>query len=231
VTGTVNDFLAILPMRGGSERIPKKNLLDLAGKPLYSWILDTVLSIDGAHVVVDTDDDEIAEHVSVRYSDVQIVRRPSHLGEGTTPMNEVLLNTLKNTPAYSTVLQVHATNPFVSGETLISGVKAVNSGTGYDSAFSVTRLQARLWTKDVQAVNHDPQILLRTQDLDPLFVENSSFYVFERSVFIDSQNRIGSHPIMVEVTSLEAVDIDNPDDLEFARLIAPNLHYALVAQP
>jgi CMP-N-acetylneuraminic acid synthetase len=228
---TINDgFLVILPMRGGSERIPRKNLLDLAGKPLYSWILDTVLSIEGAHVVVDTDDDEIAEHVAAHYADVQIVRRPSHLGVGTAPMNEVLVNTLNNAPIYATVLQVHATNPFVGRNSLASAVEKVVSGDQCDSAFSVTRLQARLWTNDLEAVNHDPKVLLRTQDLAPLFIENSSFYVFDRTVFMTSRNRIGSRPAKVEVSSLEAVDIDNPDDLEFARLIAPNLEKSLVGQ-
>ncbi len=93
-------------------------------------------------------------------------------------------------------------------------------GRGFDSIFSVTRLQARLWDADNQPVNHDPSVLLRTQDLAPLFIENSCFFIFTPEVLRKRGNRIGLRPRMVEMTSLEAVDIDIEDDFALASAIA-----------
>jgi len=210
-------------MRGGSERVPRKNLVDLAGRPLYAWILDTVLSLDGVIPVVDTDADEIEEAVSASHPDVRVVRRPHHLGVGTTPMNDVLANTLAREPDGETILQVHATNPFVSADSLSHAIRSVELEVNTDSSFSVTRLQARLWTENLEPVNHDPSILLRTQDLEPLLIENSSFYVFDRGTCLKSGTRIGNEPAAIEISPVESIDIDNEGDLRFARVVAEGL--------
>jgi CMP-N-acetylneuraminic acid synthetase len=223
MTTLARNVLAILPMRGGSERVPRKNLVDLGGRPLYSWILDTVLSLDGVLAVVDTDDDEIESAVRSSHPDVPVIRRPDHLGVGTTPMNEVLANTLASAPSGETILQVHATNPFVTAESLNRAIQAVDSEQGVDSAFSVSRLQARLWRENLEPVNHDPAVLLRTQEMDPLLIENSSFYAFDREMFLATNNRIGRSPIAIELSPIESVDIDTPEDLRFARVVANGL--------
>lgn len=215
--------LAILPMRGGSERVPKKNLADLAGRPLYAWILDTVLTLENVVAVVDTDDDEIEASLQATHPKVRVIRRPPHLGVGTTPMNEVLAHTLEMESFGQTVLQVHSTNPFVSADSLRVAIASVQPATGADSAFSVSRLQARIWSEVLEPVNHEPSVLLRTQDLPVLLIENSSFYVFDRAVFAQTGNRIGLHPSAVDLSPLESIDIDTAEDFEFARVVALGL--------
>ena len=90
----------------------------------------------------------------------------------------------------------------------------------YDSIFSVTRMNTRLYDKDGNPFNHDPEQLLRTQDLDPLFEENSNFYIFTRESFNKAgKKRIGKNPLMFEIDKLEAVDIDEPQDFVIAEVL------------
>jgi CMP-N-acetylneuraminic acid synthetase len=89
-----------------------------------------------------------------------------------------------------------------------------------DSIFSVTRLLARLWDGKGKPVNHDPSVLLRTQDLPPLFIENSCFFIFTPELLRERHNRIGANPMMFEMDPLEAVDIDTEDDFDLASAIA-----------
>jgi CMP-N-acetylneuraminic acid synthetase len=94
----------------------------------------------------------------------------------------------------------------------------------YDSLFGVTRLQTRLWDSLARAVNHNPAILLRTQDLPPIYEENSCLYIFTREILESKHNRIGDRPFMFEIESLEAVDIDEELDFKVAELLYKELN-------
>jgi len=90
----------------------------------------------------------------------------------------------------------------------------------FDSLFSVNRLQTRLYYQDGRPVNHDPGKLIRTQDLNPLFEENSNFYIFSRKSFFEAGGRrIGLRPQMFEIDKLEAIDIDDERDFELAEIL------------
>jgi CMP-N-acetylneuraminic acid synthetase len=135
-------------------------------------------------------------------------------------MNDVLLNTLDQVDA-DIVLQTHSTNPFLKADTVSSALKLFNRpGNEFDSVFSVTRLQARIWDTETNPVNHDPAVLLRTQDLPPLFIENSCFFIFTPELLQKNGNRIGATPFMFEMAPLEAVDIDVEEDFALAVALA-----------
>jgi CMP-N-acetylneuraminic acid synthetase len=214
-------IVAVVPMRHDSERVPGKNYRHLAGKPLYAHIVSTL--VDAAcidEVVVDTDSPVIMADVERRFPSVRLIVRPEHLRAGEISMNEVLLNTLAHVDA-DYILQTHSTNPFLSSATLTRAVESfLDSIPVNDSAFGVTRLQARLWTEDAVPINHDPGVLLRTQDLPPIFLENSCFYLFPPVLLRQRNNRIGEHPLMVEVPPLEAHDIDEESDFTLAEALA-----------
>jgi CMP-N-acetylneuraminic acid synthetase len=90
----------------------------------------------------------------------------------------------------------------------------------FDSVFSVTRLQTRLYEENGKALNHDPNVLLRTQDLEPLFEENSNFYIFSKDSFSNTNGkRIGLKPWLFEVNKLEALDIDEEEDFLLAEAV------------
>lgn len=214
---------AIVPMRHSSERVPGKNYRPLAGRPLYHHIIQSLLatpSID--EVVIDTDSAFIKQDAAEHFPSVRVLERPKHLRDGAIAMNDVLLNTLEHIDA-QIVLQTHSTSPFLKSSTLDTALRdfAQSLGSGScDSMFSVTRLQVRLWDENVRPVNHNPNVLLRTQDLAPLFEENSSFFIFTPPVLRQLGRRIGDNPKLVETSRIESLDIDTETDFLLAEAVA-----------
>jgi len=215
---------AIVPMRHNSERVKGKNYRDFNGKPLYHHIIETLLSTKAIeHVVIDTDSDFILEDASKFFPTVQCLKRPKHLQDGAVPMNDVLLNTVRQVPS-DFYLQTHSTNPLLKSETVEAAIQYfLEQFPICDSLFGVTRLQTRLWDSLGRAVNHNPNILLRTQDLPPIFEENSCFYVFTQKTLKEKHNRIGDRPFLWEVSKKESIDIDEEIDFKIAELMAQQL--------
>jgi CMP-N-acetylneuraminic acid synthetase len=118
-------------------------------------------------------------------------------------------------------LQTHSTNPLLRPQTIERAIQVLLSKLPkYDSLFSVTRVQTRLWSIDSMPINHDPSQLLRTQDLEPVFLENSAIYLFERQTFLARKNRIGARPFMFELGAVEGWDIDTESDFALLDCIA-----------
>jgi CMP-N-acetylneuraminic acid synthetase len=216
--------IAIVPMRHNSERVPGKNYRDLAGVPLYHHVVRTLKAVKEIDlIVIDTDSDFIIDDCTLNFPDVQLLIRPEELRDGGIAMNDVLMNTLDQVGS-DIVIQTHSTNPFLKSETVSAALKKFAALTPeYDSLFSVTRLQARLWDSKTQAVNHDPSILLRTQDLAPLYIENSCFFIFTPELLRKHGTRIGPKPSMFEMSALEAIDIDTEEDFALAQAIAHHM--------
>jgi len=211
---------ALVPMRHSSERVPGKNYRDFAGVPLYHRIVRSLLDcslID--EVVIDTDSPVIFEDASKHFPEVKLLERPEHLRAGTVPMNDVLLNDVKQVEA-DYYLQTHSTNPLLRSPTIQQAVETfLDSYPMYDSLFGVTRWQTRLWDGLARAVNHNPNILLRTQDLPPIYEENSCLYIFTRNILESKHNRIGDRPFLFEIDRIEAVDIDEELDFQLAEFL------------
>ncbi len=217
---TPKTITALVPMRHHSERVPGKNYRELAGKPLFHHILDTLLQCPEINkIAVDTDSPVIVESLSKNYPGVAIIERPEHLRAGTMPMNEVLLHDTAQVPA-DLFLQTHSTNPLLRPQTISRAIQSLlGQMPAYDSLFSVTRLQTRLWDQLGRAVNHNPAILLRTQDLPPMYEENSCIYLFTRQILEVRRNRIGERPLLFEIPAAEAWDIDEELDFSIADLL------------
>lgn len=217
-------IVALLPMKAHSERVPKKNFRKLGPKPLFRWILDALLDVEAvSKVVINTDAREIlAEHGLVDEARVLIRDRKPELCGDMVSMNLVLADDVQNVPA-DVYLMTHTTNPFLSAPTirqvLADFERGVEAGS-MDSLFTVNRMQTRFYRADGSAVNHDPKNLIRTQDLEPWFEENSCLYAFTRASFEKLGARIGEKPGMFPMRRIEAIDIDTPDDWALAELIA-----------
>lgn len=215
----MNRVTAIVPMRHSSERVPGKNYRDLGGMPLYHHVVKALLAARSVgQVIIDTDSERIFEDAARAFPEVLLVERPEHLRDGHIAMNDVLENSIRHADE-DTILQTHSTNPFVRPETFEAAIQRYFVGDGVDSVFGATRIQGRLWTQDLTPVNHDPAVLARTQDLAPIYLENSCFYVFSKATLLASGNRLGSHPAIVEVDPLEATDIDVEVDFKLAEII------------
>jgi len=207
---------AIVPMRHSSERVPGKNYRVLGDRPLYHHVVGMLLQVPEIdEVVIDTDSELIMNDAREAFPSVRLLERPEHLRAGEIPMNDVLLNTIGQLDA-DLFLQTHSTNPFLRAETVSAALRQLIASKEHDSLFTVTRIQARLWTAKGEPLNHDPSVLLRTQDLEPVYLENSCGYVFTREVLESRGNRIGVNPLMFEVDPSEAVDIDEERDFALA---------------
>jgi CMP-N-acetylneuraminic acid synthetase len=210
----MSKIAALVPMRHHSQRVPGKNYRLLAGKPLFHHIIGTLLAcqlID--EVVVDTDSQPVMQSLREVFPQVRILERPESLRSDTIPMNEILAYDTSQVEA-DFYLQTHSTNPLLKSESIQRAVQTFLSGYPlYDSLFSVTRLQTRLWDQLGRAINHNPAILLQTQDLPPVFEENSCMYLFTRPTLVSRRNRLGERPMMFEIDAAEAWDID--EELDF----------------
>jgi CMP-N-acetylneuraminic acid synthetase len=216
--------IALVPMRHESERVPGKNFRPLAGKPLYAHILETLQGCAYVEqIVVDTDSPTIREGIKVGFPEIVLLKRPEHLRGGDVPMNEVLLHDVTQVSAQF-FLQTHSTNPLLKATTIKRALEEFFAAyPENDSLFSVTRLQARLWNADAEPLNHDPAKLIRTQDLAPVFLENSCLYIFERESFLQRENRIGKSPIRFEIEPNEAIDIDQESDFAVVECLVQTL--------
>jgi len=211
----MTEIAALVPMRHQSIRVPEKNYRVLAGKPLYSYIIQALLNCpEIGQVVVDTDSPVVKAGLTRDFPKVRVIDRPEHLRADTIPMNEIILHDCSLIRA-DLYLQTHSTNPLLKSTTISGAIQALFAGKGqHDSLFAVTRMYTRLWDATGQPLNHDPNKLIRTQDMPPIFEENSCIYLFSGEILAERRNRLGYKPLMYEINADEAWDIDEELDFE-----------------
>ena len=211
---------ALVPMRHHSQRVPGKNYRELAGKPLFHHIIEILQAVPEIDViVVDTDSEPVMNGLREHFPDVIIINRPEYLREDDRPMNDILLYDTEQVEA-DFYLQTHSTNPLLRSETVSTGIQAfLEAYPARDSLFSVTRWQTRLYDRHGAAINHDPAELIQTQDLPPVYEENSCIYLFTRENLEKNNHRVGPNPLMFEIPALEAVDIDEESDFQIADIL------------
>jgi CMP-N-acetylneuraminic acid synthetase len=212
---------ALLPMKGHSKRVPNKNMRLFAGKPLYHCIAQALQDSPVIEsILINTDSEIIAEDATKHFSKIKIIERPEKLHGDMVPMNDIIAHDLSVCEGEH-FLQTHSTNPLLKITTLKKAVSEYfNVLDRYDSLFSVTKIQTRLYWETGEPVNHNPKELLRTQDLPPLFEENSNFFIFSKSSFYAADNkRIGRKPMMFPMDKLEAIDIDEEEDFILAETL------------
>ena len=219
--------VALLPMKAHSARVKSKNFATFAGRPLYQWMLSTLVAMEELdQIYINTD-----AHAELDASGlgeletggkVTLRERPEAIRGDHVSMNLVIADDLDNVDA-DTFVMTHTTNPLLSGDTIRKALAAYNAATAdgtADSLFAVNRIQTRFYREDGSPVNHDPNNLIRTQDLEPWFEENSNLYIFNRESFAATQARIGARPLLFETPKLESLDIDGPDDWALAESVA-----------
>lgn len=206
--------IAIVPMKIHSSRVPNKNIRLFSGKPLFYHIITSLYDCDSVKkIVVDTDSDLLAQKVLEYFPDIHIHMRPDKLHGDTVSMNDILTYLIENMAidAQQTLLQTHSTNPLLSAETIERAIQTFSCSES-DSLFGVNEWKTRLYNKESKPVNHDPENLIQTQDLEPLYEENSCVYIFKAETIYKHKRRIGETPMIFKVPPLESHDIDTEDD-------------------
>ncbi len=211
----MSQIAALVPMRHHSQRVPGKNYRPLAGRPLFHHVIETLLAVpEISEIVVDTDSQPVMDGLQEHFPQVRVIIRPEPLRGDAVSMNDVLLHDTSQVAA-DFYLQTHSTNPLLRSGTVSRAIGTfLSQYPARDSLFSVTRLQSRLYDQSGRAINHDAARLIQTQDLPPVYEENSCLYIFSRENLIRRHHRIGEHPLMFELAADEAWDID--EELDFA---------------
>lgn len=217
MTSMSKRLVALVPMRHDSERVPGKNYRSFAGQPLFHCVINTLRrcrEID--QIVIDTDSPVIMESARRAFPEVLLMERPVALRAGTIPMTDIIHHDVQRVEA-DFYLQTHSTNPLLRPETISAAIdRFLTHGDRHDSLFSVTRHLKRYWDCRGEPLNHDPVVLLRTQDLEPVYEENSCMYLFPRELVTRAHRRIGQRPLMFELPAIEAYDIDEEHDFRVA---------------
>ena len=219
----------IVPIKHNSVRVPGKNFRDFNGKPLFHVILNTLLKSKYInHIYIDTNSPIVMDSVETDFKDtiISIYKRPLELQPGDTPTNVLLENIItKMNLDYDYYLQTHVTNPLLKVDTIDECIKTFmeKEKDGYDSLFTAKRLQTRLYTNkndNVSALNHNPNELIPTQNLEPLYEENSCLYIFKKNILFERHHRIGNKPYIHIMNDIESSDIDIESDF----ILAEQLH-------
>ena len=224
MTTTKPKIVALLPMKANSVRVKGKNFREFCGKPLFSWILDTLLAVPEIdQIIINTDARHILPENALVDTDRITIRdrKPEICGDHVS-MNLVLADDVANVPA-DLYLMTHTTNPLMSANTVRQAVAALieaKAAGKADSLFTVDKVQTRFYRADCSPINHDPDNLIPTQNLEPWFEQNSNLYIFTADSFAKTQARIGKQPMMFEGPYFESIDIDTPADWDFAVVAA-----------
>lgn len=204
--------VAFVPIKTNNERLPGKNTKSFSnGEPLITYILNTLLCVRNVDEVwVYCSDEKIKDYLP---NGVNFLKRDPYYDLSTTPFNEVLMSfaALVDADVYALT---HATAPFISAASIAHGIDAVKSGE-YDSATAVTKIQEFLW-KDGVPYNYDVTNIPRTQDIAPIYSETCGLYVYTKALITQKKRRIGNNPCLIEVSKVEACDINDADDFRIA---------------
>jgi N-acylneuraminate cytidylyltransferase len=211
--------IAFVPLRGGSKRIPGKNIKDFCGKPLCYWTLKQLQETDEVNkIVVSTDDDGFKEIIlSFNFSKVQIHNRSTESALDTSSTEECLLEYVfsSDNSFYDILLLCQVTNPFLTQED-IKKIIQLYKETG-KSVVTCSRFNRFIWNDNGTPVNYDPFNRVRSQEFKGLLVENGACYASSIFEICFYRNRITEHVVIYEMPEYAVLDIDTEEDFYHAQ--------------
>jgi len=215
-----NRYTALVPIKRNSERIPGKNFKRFCGKPLFEYVLNTLNGIPYIdNIIINTDAEELLEELGIyKFTKVKLRRRNAKICGDDVSMNVIISDDLSACSG-SNFIMTHTTNPLLTDRTIKRALTLFEESKTHDSLFSVYEKKSRFYDQNGAAINHDPNNLIRTQDLPPLYEENSNLYIFSRESFSNTNARIGRQPQMFPIAITESVDIDDMYGWQIAKAI------------
>ena len=206
--------IALVPIKLNSQRLPHKNILPLAGHPLCWHISNTLLHVKEIdEVYVYCSNQEVIQYLP---QGVKFLQRDKYLDGDLIKGFDIYKSFIKQVDADVYVL-AHTTSPFIRATSVEKALLHVLNGEN-DSAFSAERVQTFAWYKN-KAINYNLNDVPRTQDMEPIWVETSAFYIFKKQLLTEHNRRIGFNPYIQEVSGIEAIDIDEKKDYEMAQVL------------
>jgi len=206
---------AIVPIKRHSQRVPFKNFRDFNGKPLYHWIITTLIKTERVNDIVINTDSVYEIKKTSDFCNVILSERPRRLRGDDISMNEIIRYEVSKHDS-DIFIQTHCTNPLLKSKTIDAGIDLFESQQETDSLLTVTKHQKMFYKDDFEPINHDPYNLIRTQDLPPIYENNSNMFIFTEDTLQKTDARIGLNPTYYEIDEIESIDIDTESDYELA---------------
>lgn len=213
--------IVVIPARGGSKRVPRKNIALLAGKPLLAYSIDQVRAAGLLpQTYVSTEDQEIAD--VARQCGAQVIARPIELASDQAGTESVLLHALQTlcptNDCYDHVVTLPPTSPLRRAETIARFVQMATRQNGADCFMSVTETRGDFWLRDTDGHSSRlfPDAPRRQQDRIPMFEENSAIYVTRIAALLRTGSILGESVELVPIDPIEALDINTATDLMMA---------------
>lgn len=210
--------VSFIPIKLNNQRLPGKNIMDLEGRPVCDYLFKTVSQIDEIdEKYVYCSDEAIKPYMP---ENLTFLKRDKALDDYLVKGLDIIEAFVNDVDADVYVL-THVTQPFTKAQSIRNALEKVTSGE-YDSAFSAVALQDYMWYQG-KPFNYDLTDIVRTQELEPVYMETGAFFIFRKEVFTKMHRRIGEKPYIYEIDQFEAVDIDTREDFEFAKAVAAYL--------
>ncbi|MBU0496607.1 MAG: acylneuraminate cytidylyltransferase family protein [Candidatus Thermoplasmatota archaeon] len=212
---------ALVPMKDHSERVPSKNIRTFGNKPLFFHILQSLTDakyID--QIIVNTDSKEIKSLIKKNFQKIIVIERPPQLLGDKIPMTPIIEYDLNHVTT-DHFLQTHATNPLLKSSIIDNAIIKYHNGLqkGFDSAIGVNVYQTRFYDSNKKPLNHDPTIMVPSQDMPIIYEDNSNFYINSKNNFLAHNNRVGKNPLFIPVPKLQSIDIDDEEDFIIANAV------------
>lgn len=218
-------FLAIIPARGGSKRLPRKNVLDLGGKPLISWSIEAGLKskyID--KVVVSSDDDDIL-NISTKFC-ANIIKRPDKLANDTATTFDAIKHTIENIEKYNYIVLLQATSPLRDEKHIDKAIELLGSKNA-DAIVSVSEMShSPLWVNtldeslSMEGFLRDEVLNKRSQDLDKYYRLNGAIYICKTEKLLEEKSFFLKKNIFAyKMDRKSSVDIDEEIDFQVAEFL------------
>lgn len=209
------NVIALLPIKYHSSRVPGKNYRLMNKKPLYWYVLNTLSKTNVSRIIINIDNQHLANEIHEIFPKVEMYMRPDELKGDDVSTNLLFIDMIEsmklNYNKNNTFLQTHITNPLVKVETYNEIIRSYFENVidgKHDTLFTAKRLQTRLYDKNGSALNHNPKELIPTQNLDPIYEENSCVYIFNYDTIKLHNHRVGNNPYIHEMSDFESQDID-----------------------
>ncbi|MGK2905732.1 MAG: HAD-IIIA family hydrolase [Desulfuromonadales bacterium] len=207
----MGNYVALVPLRGGSKSIPDKNIRLIAGKPLCAWVLEAACRSGVFNkVVVSTDSPRIADVVQGLDLQVEILERPAELATDEASTESVMLHAAQAFD-FDVLATIQATSPLVQPEDFRNAQSIFKSGC-YDSLLTAVRTRRFFWNDDGTALNYTPLQRPRRQDFSGSLMENGAFYFTKRTILERTSCRLGGRISIYEMAAESAVEIDEQED-------------------
>lgn len=220
--------VGLVPSKLNSERLPRKNVLPLGGRPLVNYALATLAACGLDEVVLYSSDREVEDYIEEGLL-YRFVQRPAFLDSDQATVQDFIGGFLHDVPCDLVVL-LHITSPFVTPSTVTACLSAVKSGR-HESAFVALEMQRFAWFQGRPLNYRLDEPTPKTQDLESVLIEQSGCYVFTRSLFERTGRRICDHPYIHSVDAIEGHDIDTAHELMVAEALLGAISIQMLNRP